>query len=149
MALAARFSRADRVVAAREYAEVRRRGHRLSSKNFAVSIAKREAPAAGSKRRAVGHSSNTRLGLSVSRRVGNAVVRNRVKRAIREWFRHSRSEFEEDVDIVVIARRGAAEQGVDEVARELSRLLSSQGAASAGGPRSAGSKTPSETVAER
>ena len=85
----------------------------------------------------------------MSRRVGNAVVRNRVKRAIREWFRHSRSELEEGVDIVVIARQGAAEQGVDEIARELSRLLSAKGASRAEALRSPGSKTSPATVAER
>ena len=47
------------------------------------------------------------MGVTVSRRVGNAVVRNRVKRGIREWFRHSRLGFLEGLEIVVIARPGA------------------------------------------
>ena len=47
-----------------------------------------------------------RLGLVVSRRVGNAVIRNRVKRIIREFFRYHRLTLS-PVDVVVIARKGA------------------------------------------
>lgn len=49
-----------------------------------------------------------RLGLSISRRVGNAVVRNRWKRLIREAFRHQQAKLPPGLDIVVRPRRGAA-----------------------------------------
>jgi ribonuclease P protein component len=48
-----------------------------------------------------------RLGLSVSRKVGGAVVRNRWKRTIREAFRLSRPWLPEGVDLIVIPRQGA------------------------------------------
>ncbi len=47
---------------------------------------------------------HTRLGLSVSRKVGNAVRRNRWKRVLREAFRLSRPQLPEGVDLVVIPR---------------------------------------------
>lgn len=49
----------------------------------------------------------TRLGLSISKKVGNAVVRNRWKRAIREGFRLNRNEIPVGWDLVVRPRKGA------------------------------------------
>jgi ribonuclease P protein component len=46
----------------------------------------------------------TRLGLSVSRRVGNATVRNRWKRLLREAFRLSREKLPVGLDLVVVAK---------------------------------------------
>ena len=63
-----------------------------------------------------------RLGLTVSRRVGNAVVRNRVKRRIREWFRRVGREIAHGRDLVVIARRGAAQHDGTQSFTELSEL---------------------------
>ena len=51
---------------------------------------------------------HTRLGLSVSRKVGNAVIRNRWKRAIREAFRCQRQTLPASLDIVVRPKRGAS-----------------------------------------
>src|SRR3954469_11836101 len=47
---------------------------------------------------------HSRLGLSVSRKVGNAVVRNRFKRLFREAFRLTRAELPVGLDLIVIPR---------------------------------------------
>ena len=52
-------------------------------------------------------SSGNRLGISVSKKVGNSVVRHRLTRLIRESYRLNESHFSKGFDIVVIARVSA------------------------------------------
>ena len=65
----------------------------------------------------------SRLGITASKRVGNAVVRNRVKRVIRAVFRQHRSMLVSPVDLVVIAKPGVDRLTYAEAADELSRAL--------------------------
>ena len=84
----------------------------MASRSFVLLVAgQREAPP----------EAPVRLGITVSRRVGNAVVRARVKRNVREWFRRNRALAPAGRDIVVIAKPVAARASSQEVWRELAR----------------------------
>jgi ribonuclease P protein component len=61
----------------------------------------------------------TRIGLTVSRKVGISVVRNVVKRRLREAFRRNKSELPLGFDLVVIARVGAGDADYETLEREL------------------------------
>lgn len=64
-----------------------------------------------------------RLGLSVSRKVGKAVVRNTVRRRLREVFRSCVSEIPNDLDLVVSARPAAADATFEELRAEFGKSL--------------------------
>jgi ribonuclease P protein component len=70
-----------------------------------------------------GESLWSRLGITVSKRVGNAVVRNRVKRIIREWFRMNKSCIQGCWDINVIAKRAAAGLNSHQVFMSLEKIF--------------------------
>lgn len=63
-------------------------------------------------------SAGARLGITVSRRVGTAVVRNRAKRLIREAFRRTQELWPADIDVVVIARQPPGMMKMQEVIAE-------------------------------
>ena len=72
----------------------------------------------------------TRIGLTVSTRVGGAVVRTRIRRRLRELFRKRRRELPRGIDVVVIARAEAAEsdyqalaQAFGQIARKLREMF--------------------------
>jgi len=110
-----RLRRADRLRSSRDYARVARHSERRASRHFVLLVAPQGGPGAGG--------GGSRLGLTVSRRVGNAVVRNRVKRRVREVFRTQRTLAPAARDLVVIARPGAGELSPADAAAEIVGLF--------------------------
>ncbi len=76
------------------------------------------ASASPSSARSPDHVPVTRVGFTVSTKVGNAVVRNRIRRRLRELFRKRRQDFPKGLDMVLVARQSAAQA-------DLARLTSS------------------------
>ena len=101
-----RLPRAARVRLRSDYLAIQNRGRRVGGANLLVFAL------AGS----------GRMGITVSRKVGGAVVRNRVKRWIRECYRRGRSAFPGTVDFVVVARPSAAAADQVGLCRELTTL---------------------------
>lgn len=70
-----------------------------------------------------------RLGITASKKIGCAVVRNRVKRYLREFFRHNRFGMAA-VDVNVIARRESAQMTYPDTVQELTKAFRSIGISS-------------------
>jgi ribonuclease P protein component len=64
----------------------------------------------------------TRVGFTVSSKVGNAVVRNKVRRRLRELFRTRRAALPKGLDMVLIARASAAKAEWPDFVRAFERL---------------------------
>ena len=94
-----------------DFERIRRSGQRIESRHFIVFILDREDGA------------QTRLGITVTRRVGNAVRRNRIKRLVREWFR-LRNHGLGACDLNVIAKRAIpSDLQLSQVQRDLDPAL--------------------------
>jgi ribonuclease P protein component len=93
-----RFGKEAHLRSRRDFLAVQEGGRKLHSGDYLVLARGNE----------LGHA---RLGITVSSRVGNAVVRNRVKRWVREAFRAAAVELP-SMDIVVIARSSAPRSGL-------------------------------------
>ena len=64
-----------------------------------------------------------RLGISVSKKVGNSVIRHRITRLIRESYRLSEDSFLNGLDIIVVARVGAKGKDYREIESALLHLM--------------------------
>jgi ribonuclease P protein component len=114
-----------------EYEAVYGAGQRRSSPQFAVffrpqqafvaSRASDEAPEG----KVAGPNRFSRFGISVKKALGGAVVRNRIRRRIREILRRNRTEIPTGWDIVIHPRRSVAQAPFTPLEAELVRLLRS------------------------
>lgn len=99
------FPRCNRIVRTSDYRAIYSQGRKIHTEKFVLFGQ-------------VNAFQRHRLGITVSRKVGGAVVRNRVKRLFREIFRKSSLEIPNHFDLVVNAKRGCAEASYSELCAE-------------------------------
>lgn len=103
-----RFPSRSRVRKRVEFLKIQDGGLRVSTPRFVLILSASAAL----------RESGPRLGITASRRVGNAVVRSRAKRLIREAFRATRELWPAGIDLVVIVKRATGDSKLDSVIAE-------------------------------
>ncbi len=108
-----RFGKSARLTLRSEFLAVQERGRKVHAGAYVVLALPNDRGRA-------------RLGVTVSRRIGPAVVRNQVKRWVREAFRAAAAALP-PVDVVVIGRSRAVEAGLAGAARALAAVREARG----------------------
>lgn len=89
----------DKILRRYEYKEIYSKGKKILVEGlFIVYILKRD-------------NGPPRMGITVTKKIGGAVVRNRIKRIFREVFRLNKGSIIEGIDIVIVARKGLEKVG--------------------------------------
>jgi ribonuclease P protein component len=100
-----------RVKKNKEFQEAFKKGKSVANRQFVVYVLKKP------------EQENFRIGLSVSKKLGNAVVRNQIKRYIRQSFHELQDRVHTGNDYIVIARKPAAEMGMQDIKKSLEHVL--------------------------
>lgn len=106
------FSAAARLRRPAEFARVYQKRRSAARGSLVLYAAARDEPGG-----------QARLGISVSRRIGTAVIRNRWKRRLRESFRGVQSQLDPRTDYVIVVRSGRPEPGADGARRTAEAIV--------------------------
>lgn len=109
------FPRGERLTRRRDFEAVYEHGRKRVGPAFVCYVARRQGQ-------------GRKIGFAVSRKIGGAVVRNRIKRYLREFYRTHRSRLQDDVHLVIVARPVSAELSYRECAEAMQQLLRESGA---------------------
>ncbi len=107
-----------------EYRRIQSRGRRVHTPHFILLLHPSVAALGGSQAEGC-----RRLGITATRKIANAVGRNRIKRCVREAFRRHDEWFPLGFDVVFIAKRGAEKLGYSDVRDEVAAVRGAMRAA--------------------
>ena len=107
-----RLEKEDRVRLSSEYRRIMTEGTRYRTRHFRIQMLQNQV-------------GKIRLGITVSRKVGKACVRNRIKRRLREYFRLNRDKIPAGTDLVFVATKAAASLETGRIQEELDRFFES------------------------
>lgn len=108
------FSQNNKIRKRREFIELKEHGKKIQDNYFVVIYKKNTL-------------SNSRLGITVSSKVGGAVRRNRLKRLLREAYRLNGKHLTEQLDMNIIAKKTSSDIRYDSVCVSMKTLLSKAG----------------------
>lgn len=100
-----------RVKSERDFQTVFHQGDSKANRQFVVYVLQKEDQA------------HFRVGLSVGKKIGNAVVRNQVKRFIRQAITNMSDDIRSDIDFIVIARYPTADMTLAEITSSLAHVF--------------------------
>jgi len=104
------LKKTDRIRKRSEFITLSKLGRRVHNEHFIAVVAR-------------GEFGQCRLGVTVTRKIGNAVMRNRIKRRVRECFRLNRHQLTGIWDINIIAKKVAADLSSEQIFQSLSNLF--------------------------
>jgi len=104
------FPKRERILKRKDFVNLNRLGKRHQTRHFTIIL----------KQNRLGI---TRLGITASKKTGNSVQRNRVKRLVREFFRLHKTHFPLGYDVIIVARKGASDLNFWKTKEELGEYI--------------------------
>lgn len=104
------FRKFERIHKRKDYLRIYQEGKRVNSKNFITILSRNQTGI-------------QRLGITVTKKVGNSVKRNRIKRLLREFFRLNKDKLPGSNDIVIIVKNEIPPLKYPDVYEELENLF--------------------------
>lgn len=104
------FTKADRILKRSEFINLSKTGKKLQNRHFIFTFCQ-------------GQGDRSRLGVTVTKKVGSSVKRNRIKRLSREYFRLNRHRLKGNWDINIIVKKEAVGLPCDRIFASLDNLF--------------------------
>lgn len=106
-----KFTKSQRIYRSAEYQTILKTGIKAGDRFFRIAATRNP------------RQSNPRLGIVVSKKVGIAVIRNRIKRMVREIFRLNQNQITAELNLVVIAKPECVSQKYQDFEESLLKLI--------------------------